>query len=85
MMGTIKRLIQFERIFFGKTNKKRRYHMVKWGTLIRPKDFGGVGVLDTRIMNTCLLVKWIDILKKRDDSLCIQLLCKKYLGDKSIL
>ena len=73
-----------KKFFWQGTNKKRRYHMVKWETLIRPKDFGGVGVLDTRIMNTCLLIKWIDRLEKRDDSLCIQLLCKKYLGDKSI-
>ena len=66
------------------TNKKRKYHMVKWEALIRPKEFGGVGFLDIRVMNICLLVKWIERLERRDDSICIQLLCRNYLGDKSI-
>ncbi|KAG2632387.1 hypothetical protein PVAP13_2NG085546 [Panicum virgatum] len=70
--------------FWQGTNKKRKYHMVKWEALIRPKEFGGVDFLDIRVMNICLLVKWIERLEKRDDSICIQLLCRKYLGDKSI-
>ena len=72
------------KFFWQGTNKKRKYHMVKWEALIRPKEFGGVGFLDIRVMNICLLVKWIERLEKIDDSICIQLLCRNYLGDKSI-
>ena len=72
------------KFFWQGTNKKRKYHMVKWEALIRPKEFGGVGFLDIRVMNICLLVKWIERLEKRDDSIRIQLLCRKYLGDKRI-
>jgi len=35
-------------------------------------------------MNTCLLLKWIDRLKRGDEGLCCALLRKKFLGQKSI-
>ena len=41
------------------TEEKFRYHMSKWDMIARPKGQGGVGVINTRIMNDCLLVKWI--------------------------
>lgn len=73
------------KFFWQGTNKKRKYHMVKWEALIRrPKEFGGLGFMDIRVMNICLLIKWIDGLEKRDDNICTKLLCRKYLGDKSI-
>lgn len=40
--------------------------------------------MDVRVMNVCLLVKWIEKLERGDDSLCCSLLRKKYLGQKSI-
>lgn len=33
--------------------------MIKWGAVSRPKDFGGLGIINTGIMNECLLIKWI--------------------------
>ena len=58
--------------------------MVKWEALIRPKQFGGLGFMDIRVMNTCLLGKWIDKLERGDNSLCCNILRNKYLGHKSI-
>ena len=58
--------------------------MVKWDALARPKDFGGLGFMDVRAMNTCLVGKWIDKLEKGTSNVCCDLLRKKYLGDKSI-
>lgn len=58
--------------------------MVKWEALRRPKMFGGLGFMDIRVMNTCLLSKWIDNLERDNDSLCCQIPRKKYLGQKSI-
>ena len=58
--------------------------MVKWPALSRPKEFGGLGFLDVRVMNKCLLAKWIDKLERGNDSLCCSLLRKKYLGQKSL-
>lgn len=72
------------RFFWQGTRKKRKYHMIKWDPLAKPKDFGGLGFTDIRVMNSCLMVKWIDSLERGDDSLCCTLLRKKYLGDNSI-
>jgi hypothetical protein len=72
------------RFFWQGTSKKRKYHMVQWDVLNKPKEFGGLGFTDTRVMNVCLLCKWIDRLERDDNSLCCSLLKKKYLGNKSI-
>lgn len=39
--------------------EKFRYHMAKWDMVSRPKDQGGLGIINTKTMNECLLVKWI--------------------------
>ena len=56
----------------------------KWEALNKPKEFEGLGFMDVRVRNVCLLVKWIEKLERGDDSLCCSLLRKKYLGQKSI-
>lgn len=40
--------------------------------------------MDVRVMNTCLLARWIDKLERGHNSLCCTLLWNKYLGQKSI-
>jgi len=85
MRVIIKCLILLELDFFWQgTGKERKYHMVKWAALNRPKEFGGLGFLDVRVMNKCLLAKWIDKLERGNDRLCCSLLRKKYLGHRSI-
>lgn len=53
--------------------------MMKWEGLIRPKDFGGLGFMDTKIMNLCLLSKWVVRLERGDSDVCLEVLRKKYL------
>jgi hypothetical protein len=50
--------------------------MVKWTDLARPKDFGGLCFTDTRLMNKCLLSKWIIKLERGDSDLCTEMLRK---------
>jgi len=57
--------------------------MVKWEALAVPKEFGGLGFIDTRAMNTSLLAKWIFKLESGEKSLALEVLRKKYLNDKS--
>jgi hypothetical protein len=45
--------------FYWDLGNKKKYHMVKWDDLAKPKDHGGLGFRDTRLMNECLLSKWI--------------------------
>jgi hypothetical protein len=33
--------------------------MVKWEVIAKPIEFGGLGFTDTRLMNQCLLSRWI--------------------------
>jgi hypothetical protein len=40
-------------------HNSRKYHLVDWDTVCLPKDQGGLGVLDLRVMNICLLAKWL--------------------------
>jgi hypothetical protein len=45
--------------FYWDSGQRKKHHMVKWADLARPKDFGGLGFNDTKLMNQCLLSKWI--------------------------
>lgn len=58
--------------------------MVKWEALNRPKEYEDLGFMDVRVMNICLICKWIDRLERGDNSICCELLRKKYLNHKSI-
>jgi hypothetical protein len=40
--------------FYWDSGQKKKYHMMKWADLARPKDFGGLGFTDTRLMDTYL-------------------------------
>lgn len=53
--------------------------MVKWEALCRPKEFGGLGFTNTRVMNIALLCKWIYKLETGCKDACCELLRKKYM------
>lgn len=50
--------------------------MIKWAALCRPKKYGGMGFTDCRVMNICLLCKWIYRIESDDISPCCELLRK---------
>jgi hypothetical protein len=37
--------------------EKFKYHMMKWENVCLPKDFGGLGITNTRLLNA-LILKW---------------------------
>jgi hypothetical protein len=45
------------RFFWEGVSAKRKYHMVDWDTVCRPKAFGGLEILNTKHMNIALIVK----------------------------
>lgn len=61
--------------------------MVKWPNLCLPKDFGGLGIMDTKTMNGALLGKWgwRLMLRADPDDQCYMLLKNKYLQKDSFL
>ena len=65
---------------------KFKYHMIKWENVCLPKDFGGLGITNTRLLNEALLLKWVWRLYRNDEGdFCCQLLRNKYLkGNRSL-
>lgn len=58
---------------------KFRYHMAKWEMVARPKDQGGLGIIETKTMNECLIVKWIWKILSEPDELWFRILKAKYM------
>lgn len=52
-MDTIK-----SRFFWRGTSDKFKHHMMRWGAICWPKDYGGLRVINIRLMNDCLMTKW---------------------------
>lgn len=58
-----------------------KYHVAKMDTLCRPENQGGIGMLNTRIMNECMLTKWIWKIMKVSEETWYKLLKAKYMPD----
>jgi hypothetical protein len=69
------RWILSEQNFYQDSGQKTN-HMVKWDKFAKPKDHGDMGFTDTRLMNMCLLSRWIFKLERGDDDLCYTLFRK---------
>jgi hypothetical protein len=70
--------------FWHGPNMKRKYHMAKWDLMTTPKQAGGAGFTNTRVMNRCLLAKWIIKIERGENTICCNLLRSKYLGETGI-
>lgn len=44
--------------YWNSVDNKRKYRLVKWQLMCKPKNLGGLGIINTRVMNIYLLVKW---------------------------
>jgi hypothetical protein len=47
------------RFFWEGVSDKHSYHWVNWPEVCRPKDQGGLGIINSRFFNAALMVKWI--------------------------
>jgi hypothetical protein len=48
------------------------------------KNAGGVGFTNSRVMNMCLLAKWLVKIEAGEDTICCNFLRQKYLGERGI-
>ena len=69
--------------FWQGDNHKKKYRLAKWNIIFRPKEQGGMGILDLEIQNHCLLSKWLYKLINEDGP-WQQVLKNKYLGSKAL-
>jgi hypothetical protein len=58
-----------------------KYHMVSWLAVCRPKQFGGRGIINTEILNRCLITMWVWKLHQQPESLWVRLIRAKYMRD----
>src|SRR6266540_1383109 len=82
--GVCKRLDSYRSRFFWQSDEnKRKYPLIKWSIVCRPKDQGGLGIEALEIKNMCLLSKWLYKLLN-EEGVWQQILQNKYLNDKSL-
>jgi hypothetical protein len=80
----LQRIDKGRRRFFWQGNDlKRKYHLVKWGKICRPKKRGGLGIKDLRNLNLSLLCKWWWILETQE-RLWQDLVRLKYVKQKHV-
>jgi hypothetical protein len=58
--------------------------MVDWATVCKPKELGGLGILNTKLMNIALMLKWVWKLYQNDEGLWADLIRAKYLRGRDL-
>jgi hypothetical protein len=71
------------RFFWQGYSEKKKYRLVKWSTVCKPKDQGGLGVYDLQVKNFALLGKWL-LKLLTEDGVWQTVLKRKYVGSKSV-
>ncbi|PUZ72532.1 hypothetical protein GQ55_2G401100 [Panicum hallii var. hallii] len=72
-----------KRFFWQESGLKKKYHLVKWEKLNRPRKKGGLGIQDIRKMNQSLLCGWWWKLEKKE-GMWQKLVEKKYVMQSRI-
>jgi hypothetical protein len=55
--------------------------MVDWATVCKPREVGGLGILNTKLMNIALMLRWIWKFYQGEEGLWADLLRAKYLRE----
>jgi hypothetical protein len=57
-LGTHRRMDSIRSKFYWRGAAEQfKYYMVKWEAVCRPKEFGGLVIINTQVINECLMVK----------------------------
>ncbi|KEH35783.1 hypothetical protein MTR_3g102690 [Medicago truncatula] len=74
-----KKIVRIQREFlWGGAAGGRKIRWVKWSVVCQPKEMGGLGVKDVRLMNLSLLAKWRWRLLNGEDALWKEVLEERY-------
>jgi hypothetical protein len=71
------------RFFWQGDSEKKKYRLVKWSVVCRPKDHGGLGVHDLEVKNSSLLGKWL-FKRLTENGVWHTLLKRKFMGTKAL-
>jgi len=89
LLGKISILLMLFRILERILNNRFWYLlqaicMAKWEMVSRPKDQGGLSIINTKVMNECLLTKWIWKILQEPEELWFKILIKaKYMRGRN--
>ena len=74
------------RFFWEGVGEKIKYHWVNWPTVCQPKDQGGLGIINSRLLNIAVLTKWIwrMFTEENNDLLELRIIKAKYPGAANI-
>ena len=67
-----------KRLFWKEGMDTKKYHLVSWKKVCQPKELGGLGVVDLKVMNMCLLSKWLWRIEN-EEGVWQTLIRKKYI------
>ncbi|WVZ51479.1 hypothetical protein U9M48_002624, partial [Paspalum notatum var. saurae] len=82
--GVLRKLDYFRSRFFRQNDQhKKKFHLIKWDHIRQPKEQGGLGIIDLKVQNKCLLSKWLFKLAN-EDGIWQNLLRNKYLKSKPL-
>ncbi|KAJ4809267.1 RNA-directed DNA polymerase (reverse transcriptase)-related family protein [Rhynchospora pubera] len=70
------------RAFFWNTGETNKMRMVAWETITKPKQCGGLGLRDTRVLNQAAILRvlWKIASKEFEETLWVRVLSAKYLS-----
>nr|KYP77075.1 Putative ribonuclease H protein At1g65750 [Cajanus cajan] len=75
----------YRSFIWGQDSGKRRIHALTWETLCKPKDDGGLGLRESRKVNTAFMMKNCWALCSQPEKLWVRVVRAKYAcGDESI-
>jgi hypothetical protein len=72
------------RLFWEGVCTKRKYHMVDWTVVCKPREFGGLGILKSKFINIALMLKWIWKIYQNVEGLWEDFMRAKYMGGNMI-
>ncbi len=83
--GVARKLIRLQRDFlWGWGADGRKIAWVSWNLACKPREFGGLGIIDPKLFNLALLGKWIWRLGSVEVGLWKEVLLSKYGGWRSL-
>jgi hypothetical protein len=83
-LTNLEKLTKIIRKFFWEGNsEKKKYYLVKWDLICKPRQKGGLGIKNFKLFNHCLLCKWWWKLETKD-GLWQRLVKAKYGINKSL-
>jgi len=83
--GVARKLVKLQRDFlWGWGTDGRKIAWVSWNLACKPREFGGLGIIDPKLFNLALLGKWIWRLGSVEVGLWKEVLFSKYGGWRSL-